>query len=141
MSGGGEASAAGGGAGAFSKIAGGFKDGVGVFSNLLGIVKTYDDIKDNTTKRWFDLHEKANISSSVSQEEREDLMRQREDILNKYPKKAEIPEGDMVKLAKIEANLNGNKCEIKEQTKIAIDNIKNVEMRQNVFEDRLNEYG
>ena len=60
--------------------------------------------------------------------------------MNKYPKKDEKPEGDMWKLAKIEAHLNGNKCEIKEQTKIAIENIKNVEMRKNVFEDRLIEY-
>ncbi len=43
-------------------------------------------------------------------------MQQKDDILNKYPKKDEIPEEDIWKLAKIEANLNGNKCEINEQT-------------------------
>ena len=113
---------------------------IGAAGTLYGMVKTYDDIKDNSRKRWLDLHEKANISDSLSQEEREELMQQKEDILNKYPKKDEKPEGDMWKLAKIEAHLNGNKCEIKEQTKIAIENIKNVEMRKNVFEDRLIEY-
>ena len=113
---------------------------IGAAAAIYGMVKTYDDLKDGSRKRWLDLHEKANISSAISQEEREQYIEQRKSILDKYPDKDKIPEGDMWELARIEAHLNGNKCDIKEQTKLAVENIKNVEMRQNVFDEKLNHF-
>ena len=114
---------------------------VGAVANLYGMVKTYDDIKDNTRKREIDLNNLANISSTLSEEERENFKRKRESILDKYPEKDKIPENDLWELARIETLMNGNKCDIKDQTKLAVENIKNVEMKQNIFENQLQNFG
>jgi hypothetical protein len=114
---------------------------VGAVTNVVGMVKNLDDIKDNTRQRWIDLNNKANISETLSQEERDGYMEKRNEILNKYPDKGKIPEEDLWELAKIETLMNGQKCDIKDQTKFAVENIKNVEMKQNVFENQLQNFG
>ena len=114
---------------------------VGAITNVVGMVKNLDDMKDNTRKRWIDLNNRANISGALSQEERDELMEKRNNILDKYPDKNNIPEGDLWELAKIQTLMNGQNCDIKSQTIFAVENIKNVEMRQNVFENQLKAHG
>ena len=51
------------------------------------MVKTFDDIKDNSRQRWIDLNIRSNIPSLLSEEEREHYKKERENILDKYPNK------------------------------------------------------
>ena len=94
--------------------------------------KNYEDFVDRNRERRIKEIQNANLP--LNEEDKEKLKEERENIKNKYNNN--IPEHELFRLREIDTYLKGGNIEnggIKNQLKTAIEDIKDVEMKQSVF--------